>query len=62
MKQVKILADFHVGNSLDNDLLLEVVEAAIRDALFDKDKEWEIVNFGDVIEGIKVNEVGGWNG
>lgn len=31
MKQIKIFADFHVGNNVDEDLLLEMVVAAIGD-------------------------------
>jgi hypothetical protein len=58
MKQVKIFADFHVGNNLDSELLLEAMEAAIRDVLYDKNAEWEIANFGDVIESIDVSRIG----
>lgn len=46
MKQVKIFADFHVGNDIDPDLLLEIVQAAIGDAFHDKSEEWMIANLG----------------
>jgi hypothetical protein len=34
------------------------MEAAIRDVLYDKNAEWEIANFGDVIESIDVSRIG----
>ena len=61
MKQVQILANFVVGDNLDEELLLEVVEAAIKDALFYDDSEYMRVNYGDLVHSVEVNVLGRWN-
>ena len=54
MKSIKIFADFHVGNNVDEDLLLEIVQAAIGDIFHDKSKEWMIANLGDTFDSHQV--------
>ena len=49
MTRVRVIADFHVGDDLDPELLLETMEVAISDVLYEKDKEWMVSNFGDVV-------------
>ena len=55
MKQIKIFADFHVGNDIDADLLLEIIQAAIGDVFYDKSKEWMIANLGDIVDNRSVD-------
>lgn len=50
MKRVRVIADFHVGDNLDPELLLEIMEAAISDVLYEKDEEWMKANFDDVVK------------
>jgi len=50
MKRVRIISDFHVGDDLDPELLLEMMDAAISDVLYEKDEEWMVANFGDVVK------------
>lgn len=60
MKQVRILANFAVGNELDEELLLESIEAAIRDVLFDVDDQWMRINWDDIVQSVEVSIIGNW--
>jgi len=55
MKQVQILANFTVGDDLDEELLLESMEAAIKDVLFDVDVHWMNINWNDLVQSVEVN-------
>ena len=55
MKQVQIYANFAVGDNLDPELLEEVMEAAIKDVLFDMTNEEQQANFGDSVESVQVS-------
>ena len=61
MKRLQIYANFAVGDNLDEELLLEAVEAAVKDILFDVDDEWMKSNWGDPVESVEVNLLGMWN-
>lgn len=50
MRRVRVIADFHVGDNLESELLLEIMDAAISDVLYEKDEEWMTSNFGDVVK------------
>jgi len=61
MKQVRILANFAVGDNLDEELLLEAMEAAMKDVLFDMTDESTKANWGDLVESVVVSVLGKWN-
>lgn len=52
--QIQITAIFDIGDNVDSDLLLESVEAACGDMLYDKDAEDQRLNWGDFVRFNKV--------
>lgn len=57
MKQVQILANFAVGDKLDEELLLETMEAAMRDILFDMDVEAMKASWYDLVHSVEVSVI-----
>lgn len=61
MKRLQIYANFAVGDNLDEELLLEMVDAVIQDLFYKKDKEWMKANLDDVIQDVEARLLGMWN-
>ena len=61
MKQVQIYANFAVDDGLDEELLLEAMEAGMRDVLFDMDKEIQVANFDGSVYSIHISLLPNFN-